>query len=107
MTANYQGDPTQSQHEPLQRIFLGHERAEELRKLLEITSELGNTGDLDEFLQKFVVRAAQFLNFERSAIALTDGGRYVVRWIAENGVSKPVRFSLPDSVATRFNDSPD
>jgi PAS domain S-box-containing protein len=103
MTANYQGDPVQAQQEPLQRIFLGHERAEELRKLLEITSELGSTGDPEEFFQKFVLRAAQFLNFERAAIAVVENGRYKIRWVAENGVSKPVQIPLPDAVAARLS----
>ena len=103
MTANYHGDPVQAQQEPLQRIFSGHERAEELRKLLEITSELGSTGDPEEFFQKFVLRAAQFLNFERAAIAVVENGRYNIRWIAENGISKPVRIPLPDAVSTRLS----
>jgi len=102
MTANYQGDPVQAQ-EPLQRIFAGHERAEELRKLLEITSELGSSGDPEEFFQKFVLRSAQFLNFERAAIAVVENGRYHIRWIAENGISKPVRLPLPDAVAARLS----
>jgi len=105
MTANYQGDPAHSQHEPLQRIFLGHERAEELRKLLEITSELGNVGDLEEFFQKFVIRAAQFLNFERAAIAVIENGRYIIRWVAENGVSKPVRLHLPEPLVNRLTET--
>jgi len=103
MTANYQSD--QAQQDPLQRIFLGHERAEELRKLLEITSELGSSGDPDEFFQKFVVRAGQFLNFERAAIAVIENGRYTIRWIAENGVSKPVRLPLPEAIAGRLENS--
>ena len=107
MTANYQSDPAPAHEEPLQRIFLGHERAEELRKLLEITSELGSSGDPDEFFQKFVVRASQFLNFDRAVIAVVENGRYVIRWIAENGVSKPIRMALPEGVASRLANSPD
>ena len=105
MTANYQGDPAQI--EPLQRIFAGHERAEELRKLLEITSELGGSGDPEEFFQKFVLRAGQFLNFERAAIAVVENGRHVIRWIAENGVSKPVRMPFPAAITSRLSGSPE
>jgi hypothetical protein len=47
------------------------DRATELQQLLEITSELGLLGDLDEFLQRFVLRAAGFLNFKRAAIAIS------------------------------------
>jgi PAS domain S-box-containing protein len=101
MTANYQSDPIASE-EPLQRIFQGYERAEELRKLLAITSELGSTGDLEEFLRKFVLRAAQFLNFERAALALFENGTYVIRWMAENDSSKPVRLPFPDAITNRL-----
>ena len=62
----------------------------ELQQLLEITSELGTLGDLDEFLQKFVVRAADFLAFQRAAIALADRGNCTVRWIGQNGTAKPI-----------------
>jgi len=106
MTSNYQGDPAAAQ-EPLQRIFQGHERVEELRKLLEINAELGTTGDLDEFFQKSVLRAAQFLNFERALIAVADNNHFTIRWIAENGVSKPVRLPLPDAIVTRILGSPE
>ena len=106
MTAHHQSDPSEAQPN-LERIFLGHERAEELRKLLEITSELGNSGDPDEFFQKFVLRAGQFLHFERSAIAVVENGRYVVRWMAENGVSNAVGFPLPEALAQRLLASTD
>jgi PAS domain S-box-containing protein len=101
MTANYQSEPTPPQ-EPLQRIFHGYERAEELRKLLAITSELGSTGDLEEFLRKFVLRAAQFLNFERAVLALLENGNYTIRWMAENDVSKPVRLPFPEAITSRL-----
>jgi PAS domain S-box-containing protein len=106
MTAHHQGDPAQAQPS-LERIFLGHERAEELRKLLEITSELGNSGDPDEFFQKFVLRAGQFLHFERAAIAVVENGRYVVRWMAENGVCKAANIFLPEALTQRLLSSAD
>jgi len=101
MTANYQSDPAPANDHP-QRLLQGHERTEELRKLLEITAELGTTGDLDEFFQKFVLRAAQFLNFERAAIAVAENNTYEIRWIAANGVAKPVRLPLPDAISSRI-----
>jgi PAS domain S-box-containing protein len=78
------------------------DRAEELQQLLDITSELGTLGDLDEFFQKFVVRAAQFLNFQRAFIAIADHGNCTVLWIAENGSAKPMNWQLPGPFASRL-----
>ncbi|HWR16399.1 MAG TPA: PAS domain S-box protein [Terriglobales bacterium] len=77
-------------------------RAEELQQLLDITSELGTLGDLDEFLQKFVVRAAQFLGFRRAFIAIADQGRFDIRWVAENNAAKALHAQLPDPGAKRL-----
>src|SRR3954469_15823078 len=78
------------------------DRATELQQLLEITSELGLLGDLDEFLQRFVVRAAGFLNFKRAAIAVADDGDCSVRWITSNGAAKPLQLTLPHVLAHRL-----
>ena len=78
MSANHQSDPAPVS-DRAQPTLDGHERAEELRKLLEITAELGTTGDLDEFFQKFVLRAAQFLNFERAFIAVIENAPIALR----------------------------
>ncbi len=78
------------------------DRATELQQLLEITSELGTLGDLDEFFQKFVVRAAEFLGFRRAAIALAGREGCVIRWIAEDEVAKPLRLTLAYPLARRL-----
>ncbi len=74
--------------------------AQELHQLLEISSELGSINNLDQFLQKFVVRAAEFLGFGRSYIALVEGDVCAVRWAAENGVARPMQATFPISVAS-------
>jgi PAS domain S-box-containing protein len=76
-------------------------RANELHQLLEISSELGGSGNLDRFLQQFVVRAAEFLGFGRSYIALTEGDSCHVRWVAEKGVARPLQMPFPASLAKR------
>ena len=76
-------------------------RANELHQLLEISSELGGSGNLDGFLQQFVVRAAEFLGFGRSYIALTEGESCQVRWVAEKGVARPLQMPFPASLAKR------
>src|SRR3954451_15837605 len=78
------------------------DRAMELEQLLEITSDLGNLGDFDGFLHKIVVRAAEFLNFRRAAIAICEQGECIVRSLASNGTSKPIRLALPLALTQRL-----
>ena len=76
-------------------------QAHELHQLLDILSELGSVGDLDEFLRQFVVRAADFLGFGRAFVGLLEGGVFRVRWGAENGKPGPVDEIFPDGIASR------
>jgi two-component system NtrC family sensor kinase len=105
MTANYQGEP--AQQDSMQRIFPAQQRAEELRRLLEITSDLGNSADCDEFFRKFAVCAAQFLGFDRVLIAVYENGQLVVRWAAQNGDAKPVSLTFPSALARRLAEAVD
>ncbi|HEU5451258.1 MAG TPA: GAF domain-containing protein, partial [Terriglobales bacterium] len=76
-------------------------RARELQQLLDISAELGTAGELDTFLERFVVRAAEFLGFSRALIGVCEDGACVVRWIADAGVSRPLRVPLPEVLAQR------
>ncbi len=62
-----------------------------LDQLLSISSEIGTPLQLDSFLSKYVVRAAEFLGFERAFIAVTEGGDCRARWGSVNGA-----FTQPD-----------
>ena len=73
----------------------------ELQKLLEITSELASVGHIDEFLEKFVVRAAEFLGFERSYIALDEPEGVRLRWGAEGGVAHPLEILVQTRLLER------
>ena len=55
----------------------------------------------DEYLENFVVRAAEFLHFHRAFIALAETGSYEIRWIAEHGQPRPARAKLPDLLERR------
>ena len=79
-----------------------NEKTREVQQLLEITSELGSIGKLSEFLGKFVVRAAEFLGFEQSFIALQEENRFQIRWMCEEGVARPVSEPLPENLHLRF-----
>ena len=76
-------------------------RAYELHQLLDISAELGSIGQLDDFLQQFALRAADFLGFGRGFIGLLENGAFHVRWVAENGQKKRVDFLLPTGPASR------
>src|SRR6202040_1455591 len=60
-------------------------QAHELHQLLEISSELSSSGDLEHFLKAFVVRASDFLGYGRCFIALFEDGKFRVRYGVERG----------------------
>ena len=76
------------------------EQAHELHQLLEISSQLGGIGELDRFLQTFVMRAADFLRFGRCFIGLLEENVFRVQWGAENGAARRVDLTIPEGVAT-------
>jgi PAS domain S-box-containing protein len=76
-------------------------QARELHQLLEITSELSSSGDLEQFLQAFVVRAADFLGFGRCFIALCEEGQFRVRYAVTRGEARRADNVYPEGIATR------
>ncbi len=59
----------------------------------------------DEYLQQFVLRAAEFLGFQRTFIALAEGDGYEIRWIAEAGRASKMHAAVPEAVARRAHGS--
>jgi len=78
-----------------------HAQAHELHQLLEISSQLSSSSDLEQFLQAFVVRASDFLGFGRCFIALLEDGQFLVRYGVERGQPKQVETVFPEGVATQ------
>jgi len=76
-------------------------QAQELHQLLEISSELSSSGDLEHSLQAFVVRAADFLGFGRCFIALLEDGQFRVRHTVIRGQSQRVDNIFPEGITTR------
>jgi PAS domain S-box-containing protein len=76
-------------------------QAHELHQLLEISSELSSSGDLEHFLQAFVVRATDFLGFGRCFIALLEDGQFHIRYAVDRGEPQRVDTVFPEGVATR------
>jgi len=77
-----------------------HAQAHELHQLLEISSTLTASGDLEQFLQAFVVRAADFLGFGRCFIALYEGGAFHVRYGVNRGEPQRLEVVFPEGIAT-------
>ncbi|MGO9366431.1 MAG: PAS domain S-box protein [Terriglobales bacterium] len=75
-------------------------QARELHQLLEISSELSSSGDLDHFLQAFVIRAAEFLGYGRCFIALLEDGQFRVRYGVKRGEPQRVDNIFPEGAAT-------
>ena len=78
-----------------------HAQAHELHQLLEISSQLSSSGDLEQFLQTFVIHAADFLGFGRSFIALLEDDTFMVRYGVEGGQPRRVETVFPEGIATK------
>jgi len=78
-----------------------HAQAHELHQLLEISSELNSSSNLEHVLQAFVVRAADFLGFGRCFIALEEAGEFRVRYAVEKGEPRRADTLFPEGIATR------
>ena len=76
-------------------------QAHELHQLLEISSELSSSADLDQFLQAFVLRAAGFLGFGRCFIALLEEEQFRIRYAVENSEPRCLDTLFPEGVTTR------
>jgi GAF domain-containing protein len=78
-----------------------HAQAHELYQLLEISSELGSSSDLEQFLQAFVTRAADFLGFGRCFIALLEDDQFRVRYAVDRGQPRRAEVLFPEGIATQ------
>jgi PAS domain S-box-containing protein len=76
-------------------------QAHELHQLLEISSDLSSSGDLEHFLQAFVVRAADFLGFARCFIALLEDGEFRVRYGVDQGQPRCLDIVFPEGPSTK------
>ena len=78
-----------------------HAQAHELHELLEISSDLSSSADLDRFLQAFVIRASGFLGYGRCFIALLENDEFRVRYGVEQGEPRRLDLQIPEGVATK------
>ena len=78
-----------------------HAQAHELHQLLEISSQLSSSADLEHFLQAFVVHAADFLGFGRCFIGLLEEDHFQVRYGVEKGEPRRIEVTFPEGVTTQ------
>ena len=76
-------------------------QAHELHQILSIASELGSSADLDQFMQKFILRASDFLGFGRAFVGLMEDDKIEVRWSFADGKPGPGGFVVPEGILTR------
>ena len=76
-------------------------KSEELQELLDICAEVGSTSSLERFLERFVVRAASFLGYRASFIALVEEGICRMRWASRDGLSRPLHVPVDSGVVRR------
>jgi len=78
-----------------------HAQAHELHQLLEISSELNSSSNLEQVLQAFVMRASDFLGFGRCFIALEEDGQFRIRHAVAKGEPQRSDTLFPEGLATR------
>lgn len=79
------------------------DQAVEVKQLLEISTELNSVSDLDQFLKRFVLRAAEFLGFRRSFIAMMENdGACRLRYVSSSGAIVPLVAELPQRFLKRI-----
>jgi len=78
-----------------------HAQARELHQLLEISSALSSSSDLEHFLQAFVVQAADFLGYGRCFIALLEDDHFQARYGVDKGEAKRLDTTFPEGIATK------
>ena len=76
-------------------------QAHELHQIISIASELGSIADLDQFMQRFILRASDFLGFGRAFVGLMENDQLRVRWSLERGKPAATGFEIPEGILTR------
>lgn len=63
--------------------------SQDLQRLIDISSSLARGVTIDRFLEQFVLRTAEFLEYERAHVILLENGEPFCKWRAENGKARP------------------
>ena len=82
-------------------------QSQDLQRLLDISSSLARGATVDRFLEQFLLRTAEFLEFHRAVVVLLENNEPYIRWIAEDGKSRPERVHLPSPLIRQILASED
>jgi PAS domain S-box-containing protein len=77
------------------------EQAQELQQIVGIAAELGSISDLDQFMRRFIQRAAEFLDFKRAFVGLLEENTLQVRWSYQEGGNGPAGYVIPEGPLSR------
>ncbi len=76
-------------------------QAHELHQTLSIASELGSIADIDQFMQRFLQRASQFLGYGRAFVGVMENDALRIRWSLKEDNRDPAGFLIPEGNLTR------
>ena len=82
-------------------------QSRDLERLVDISASLAGGVSIGQFLEKFVVRTAEFLDFERSSVVLVENGTPYVRWMAEGGKALAQHESIDTELVRHILQSKD
>jgi two-component system NtrC family sensor kinase len=74
--------------------------SQDMQRLLDISSTLARGATIDRFLDQFLLRTAEFLEFQSASAILIEKGEPVLRWTVDYGQSRAERQHV-DSVLLR------
>jgi PAS domain S-box-containing protein len=77
------------------------DQANELQQLIDISSELASSADIEHLLRLFVARTAGFLGFRRGFVALVEDRQFRVRQAVDYGQPSQVNLVLLEGSITR------
>jgi PAS domain S-box-containing protein len=75
-------------------------QAHELHQIVNISSELGSIADMDQFMQRFLLRASDFLGYRRTFVGLLEGEQLQIRWSLSGGKPGETGFVFPEGLLT-------
>ena len=76
-------------------------QAHELHQILNIASELGSIADIDQFMNRFLLRASDFLGYGRAFVAVMEHDGLRIRWSLKEGKTGEPGFLIPEGILTR------
>ncbi len=77
-------------------------QSQDLQRLLDISSNLAHGATIDRFLDQFLPRTAEFLEFESASVVLLEKDEPVLRWVVQNGQSRSAHKPLESTLVRQI-----